>query len=84
MASDDSGLSVHREHHEMLPVWFFVGILLLFYGIVVLTAGIVEYKHPPAVVLAQYHASLWGGVLLVLIGGVFTIRFFPRAMPRKR
>jgi hypothetical protein len=70
-------LHVHREHHEMLPVWFFVGILLLFYGIVILQVGIAEYHRPPHVVLAGYHATLWGGMILVAIGAVFTSCFRP-------
>jgi hypothetical protein len=33
------------------------------------------------VVLAGYHASLWGGIFLTVFGGGFTIHFSPR---RKR
>lgn len=65
------------ERREMLPVWFFVGMLLLFYGIVILAVGILDYNDPPRVVLADYHASVWGGIILCLIGGFFTLRFFP-------
>ncbi len=77
MANENSRLQVHREHHEMVPVWFFIGILLLFYGIVILGAGLLEYHHLPAVVLARYHANVWGGTLLILIGFPFTARFYP-------
>lgn len=71
----DSTLHVHREHHKMLPVWFFIGILLLFYGVVILAVGIRNYSHPPAVVLANYHADLWGGIALIAIGSVFVFSF---------
>jgi hypothetical protein len=81
MEDNDSTLHVHRAHHEMLPVWFFIGCLLLFYGLVILFVGIREFHHPPAVVLAGYHASLWGGIFLTVFGGGFTIHFAPR---RKR
>jgi uncharacterized membrane protein len=77
VADQRSKLKVHREHQEMLPVWFFIGVLLLFYGIVILIVGIMEIHHPPPVVLAEYHASFWGGVLLIVIGGIFTLRFSP-------
>jgi hypothetical protein len=63
---------------HMLPVWFFIGLLLTIYGIVILVTSIDEWSHPPAVVLAQYHPGVWGGILLLLIGGVYTIRFWPR------
>jgi hypothetical protein len=65
-----------RQH--MLPVWFFVGMLLTVYGVVILFTSIDEWSHPPAVVLAQYHPGVWGGILLLLIGGFYTIRFRPR------
>lgn len=74
----DSTLHVHREHHQMLPVWFFIGALLLFYGIVILIVAIGEYHHPPHVVLARYHADLWGGIILIAIGSIFTLCFRPR------
>ncbi len=67
-----------HEHHEMLPVWFFIGVLLLIYGIIILTIGIKEFSHPAPVVLAKYHASLWGGILLTVLGSFYTIRFWPR------
>ena len=70
-------IPVHHHHREMLPVWFFIGVLLLVYGIIILWIGIREYHHPPHVVLANLHASLWGGCLLVLIGGFYTLRYWP-------
>ena len=67
-----------HKHREMLPVWFFVGVLLLIYGIIILTIGIEELSHPAPVMLAKYQASLWGGILLTALGGFYTIRFWPR------
>ncbi len=66
-----------RERH-MLPVWFFIGVLLTLYGAIILGTAISELSHPPAVVLAKYHASFWGGILLIVIGGFYTLRFWPR------
>ena len=74
----DTDLQVHHEHHEMLPVWLFIGVLLLVYGVIILYVGIRDYDHPGTVVLAKYHASLWGGILLIVLGGGYTIRFWPR------
>jgi len=75
-------IPVHHEHHEMLPVWFFIGVLLLVYGVIILYVGISEYSHPAPVVLAKYHSSVWGGIFLVIIGGFYTLRFWPRARRR--
>ena len=74
-------IPVHHQHREMLAVWFFIGVLLLVYGVIILWVGIREYHHPPHVVLAETHPSLWGGCLLVLIGSFYTVRFRPR--PRR-
>jgi hypothetical protein len=61
----------------MLPVWFFIGVLLTVYGVVILIASLSDWTHPPALVLAQYHPGVWGGGLLLLIGSFYTIRFRP-------
>ena len=78
MKDADTDLQVHHEHHEMLPVWFFIGVLLLAYGVIILYVGIRDYRSLATVVLAKYHASLWGGIVLILLGGGYTIRFWPR------
>lgn len=75
-------IPVHHEHHEMLPVWFFIGVLLLIYGVIILYTGLREYSHPAPVVLAKYHASVWGGSILVVLGGFYTLRFCPRRRRR--
>ncbi len=66
-----------HHHHEMLPVWFFIGVLLLVYGIIILTVGITEFSHPAPVVLAKDHFNIWGGVILIVLGGFYALRFRP-------
>ena len=75
-------LAVHHEHHQMLPVWFFIGVLLFAYGIIILWVGLSDYNHPAQVVLANEHASVWGGIILILLGGFYTLRFWPRRVRR--
>lgn len=65
-----------RRH--MLPVWFFIGVLLTVYGVVILATSLGDWAHPATTALAQYHPGVWAGVLLLLIGGFYTIRFRPR------
>jgi FtsH-binding integral membrane protein len=71
-------IPVQHRHHRMLPVWFFIGVLLLVYGVIVLAASLTPAGRHPHVVLAQYHAGLWGGLVLVLMGGGYTFRYWPR------
>jgi hypothetical protein len=61
----------------MVPVWFFIGILLTIYGVIILFTSIVDISHPSTVVLANYHSGVFGGILLLLIGGFYTFWFWP-------
>jgi hypothetical protein len=63
----------------MLSIWFFVGVLLFVYGILILGSGLYELVSPPArtVVLAELHAGVWWGALLLVLGSVYTLRFGP-------
>jgi hypothetical protein len=64
----------------MLSIWFFIGLLLLAYGILILGAGIYELSNPPEhpVVLANLHAGIWWGALLTVLGLIYTLKFKPR------
>ena len=66
------------EGHKILPVWFFIGITLLFYGIIIFAAGINGLWHPPTTVLSELHSGVWWGILLTVIGGVYVVHFWPR------
>jgi hypothetical protein len=62
----------------MIPVWFFVGVLLAIYGALVLASGLSEWATPPPTVLAELHAPVWWGALLVVVGGAYTAAYWPR------
>jgi hypothetical protein len=66
------------EGHRMVPVWFFVGVILLIYGVLILATGIYEFSHPPATVLAYLHPAVWWGALLTIVGGVYVYLYLPR------
>jgi hypothetical protein len=65
---------------KTMSIWFFTGIMLLAYGVVILSAGLWELEyplaHPPT--LARLHAPIWWGALLALTGGLYTVKFWPR------
>ncbi len=67
-----------ESDHHMLPVWFFVGVILLIYGILILATGILEFSRPPATVLSNLHPAVWWGALLAVIGAVYVYLFTPR------
>jgi FtsH-binding integral membrane protein len=61
-----------------LSIWFFVGVLLTTYGVLITAAGVYGLSHPPDVKLANLHADLWWGVILFLLGLTYVIIFNPR------
>jgi len=66
------------EKHHIIPVWFFVGVLFLIYGVLILGSGLVEWNHPPPTTLAELHAPVWWGSLLTLLGLFYVAIFRPR------
>ena len=63
-----------------ISIWFFIGLLLTIYGVLIFATGIYELASPPArlPVLFRLHASIWWGAVLLAIGLIYLIRFFPR------
>ena len=65
------------EKHHIIPVWFFVGILFLVYGVLILGSGLAKWSNPSGTVLAELHAPVWWGGLLIVLGGVYSGVFWP-------
>ena len=65
-----------KETH-MLPIWFFIGVLLTIYGVIILVMAVLDFSQTSQAVLAEYHPGLYGGVLLILLGGFYTFWFWP-------
>jgi len=68
---------MHRP--GMLSIWFFIGVLLLVYGVLIFGAGIYGLSNPPNVVRADLNAGIWWGALLLVLGAIYTVRYRPRA-----
>jgi hypothetical protein len=65
---------------HFISIWFFIGVLLLIYGVLITGAGIYDLFRPPdnPVHLAYLHAGIWWGGLLTLLGLIYTIKFAPK------
>jgi hypothetical protein len=63
-----------------ISIWFLIGLLLTLYGLVITATGLYELFSPPAnpPVLFNLRASIWWGIVLLLIGLFYFIRFFPK------
>lgn len=68
------------QQYGILSIWFFIGVLLTIYGVLIAGTGLMELVSPPAnpPVLANLHATLWWGLFLLLVGLFYLIRFYPR------
>ena len=71
---------------ETFSIWWFAGILLLAYGVVIFATGVWELNHPLAnpPVLNNLHAPIWWGAMLAVAGLGYTIGFRPRQTDNKR
>jgi hypothetical protein len=63
-----------------IQIWFFSGILLLTYGVLITGTGIWELSHPLAnpPVLNDLHAPIWWGAIMTVAGLLYVVRFRPR------
>ncbi len=63
-----------------IPIWFFIGILLIAYGAMILCSGTFEWvtgNYPPGVELTNLHAPVWWGALLTGLGIFYAVKFPP-------
>jgi hypothetical protein len=63
-----------------IQIWFFSGILLLIYGVLITATGLWGLSHPLAnpPVLNDLHAPIWWGAMMTAAGLIYVLRFRPR------
>ena len=63
-----------------ISIWFFIGSLLTIYGVLILAYGLYSMVSPPAQrpVLAELHADVWWGAVLLAVGLVYSVKHSPR------
>jgi hypothetical protein len=66
------------EKHHIIPVWFFVGLLLAIYGALIEVSGVLEYSNPPNTVLAELHAPVWWGAIMMVVGAIYILANRPK------
>lgn len=68
------------EENRGISIWFFIGTLLLLYGVIITCANIYQAYYPNFgrhTVLENLHFGIWWGVLLILVGLTYFIGFRP-------
>jgi hypothetical protein len=66
-------------HSGHISIWFFIGILLTIYGALIFGYGLFELitGQLANVVLANLHAPVWWGGLMLVLGLVYSVNFRP-------
>jgi hypothetical protein len=67
------------DKKHFISIWFFIGTILVVYGVLILGTGLWELAYPPAqpVVMGHLRASIWWGGLILALGTVYCTRFRP-------
>jgi len=64
-----------------ISIWFFIGVLLTIYGVMITAYGLWELATGSwmnsHVVLANLHAPIWWGAILLISGLFYALRFRP-------
>ena len=62
-----------------ISIWFFIGVSLLFNGVLIFVAGVYQYVHPPETptVLFNLHAGIWWGAILAILGAMYCFLYSP-------
>ena len=74
------------ESEHQVPIWFFVGLLLLIYGVLIVGAGLYALGSPTDVQQALekswpdapwlfLHADIWWGAVMTVVGAGYCYRF---------
>jgi hypothetical protein len=67
------------SHEHAISVWFFIGGLLAVYGALILGSGIYDFLVPQntGVAMQSLHLQVWWGLLLLVLGVFYVVRFRP-------
>jgi hypothetical protein len=66
-------------HSTGISIWFFIGVLLIVYGALIFGYGLFELATGTTanVILANLHAPVWWGGMLLALGLSYGVRFRP-------
>jgi hypothetical protein len=64
---------------RLISIWFFIGVLLLAYGVLIFGSSMYYASNPPEhpVVLANLNIGIWWGLMMFAIGALYTWKFRP-------
>lgn len=68
---------------RQIPIWFFIGITLLVYGLLIFLYGLLTWNDPAkrAMAMSHLHADVWWGGAMAVLGAFYVFRFRPGRPP---
>jgi len=71
----------HEDHQ--IPIWFFIGLTLLVYGVVIFLYGLASWNSEEKMKMAMshLHADVWWGAGMAALGAFYTAKFRPSKEP---
>jgi hypothetical protein len=66
---------VKGEIEKMKPIWYFVGLILLIMGLIIVASGIYQMMNPPEskTILSELNPDLWWGIIMTAAGTIYLI-----------
>lgn len=62
------------SEHRLLSIWFFVGLMLTVFGVIITATGVYFLFRPQqATALAHLNPSLWWGLIMLASGTLFLV-----------
>lgn len=71
---------------NMISIWFFIGVLVLVYGVIILGWGLVDGGHASTgrqIALWELRTDLWMGAFMTVVGAIYTWKFAPRGKSKE-
>jgi len=76
------------QSEHQVPIWLFIGVVLLIYGVLIMGVGLNNLAVPSQVQIELQkswpdapwlflHADIWWGALMIALGAFYCIRFNP-------
>ena len=72
---------MNQQSSTEISIWFFIGVLLTIYGAMIGIYGVWELItgawKTSNVILADLHAPIWWGAIMLALGLFYSLRFRP-------
>ena len=71
---------MRNDRPESISIWFFIGVLLVIYGVLITSSSIYQFfiPVPSPPMLHELHPGIWWGLVLFALGIIYSVKFRPQ------